>query len=217
VRVRRVPALDGILRKRGAAERHAVRWRDPLQDLMTIEVAREIAAIVASGVTAVAVVVAGLWTYWLFVRQRLRFPRVEITVSVQDEPLSQSQRLVQVTVALRNTGSVLLRSRSAELRLRQVVPVPDALRDSVLSGFDPVPPGKTEVEWPMLVGREWPWAIGQFEIEPGEVDVLTADFVIDSSIEVVQLYFFLSNPSKGRAGLGWTDTRLYRLPVRKGM
>jgi hypothetical protein len=172
---------------------------------------KDIADIVASVVTTAAVLAGGLWTYLLFVRQRLRFPRLVIAMNVQEELLSDRCRLVHVAVALQNTGAVLLQAPSAELRLRQVSPVENDLRQTVLSGLDPVVTGSSEVSWPMVAGREWKWQPQALEIEPGESDVLHSDFVIDSSISVIELYFFMDNPSKRRDGLGWTEKRLHRV------
>jgi len=69
---------------------------------------------------------------------------------------------------------------------------------------------KTEIEWPMLYGREWKWEKGGFEIEPGESDSLHADYIIPDYVEVIEFYCYISNARKKRAKLGWTLTQIQK-------
>ena len=108
-----------------------------------------------------------------------------------------------------NSSRILLAPKYAELRLRQVVPVPKELTARLDPGIDPVEAGRTELTWPMIAGREWNWDKGGFEVEPGEADALEADFVISSNVATIQLYAFLRNPKKEGKELGWTTTALY--------
>ncbi len=108
---------------------------------------------------------------------------------------------------------MILHSELAELRICQVVPIPEEIKASVDDGYDPVIEGETEIEWPMLHGREWKWSKGSFEIEPGEADSLHADFIIDSDVKLVEFYFFLSNSKKKRSDLGWTITQLHEFEL----
>jgi len=157
-----------------------------------------------------ALLVAGFWTYRTFVRQRLSFPRLELAMTIEEFCLSNTH-LLRIMVRAKNTGSVVAKSRQAELRLRQVVPLPEELRHHVAHGFDPIPEGRAKIEWPMLLGRQWQWGEGEFEVEPNESDTLTADFFVSPTVEVIELYFYLSNAKKGRQGLGWTLTRLHKM------
>jgi hypothetical protein len=117
--------------------------------------------------------------------------------------------LIHTEIRLKNAGSVLVRSDYAELRLRQVTPLPEELKEVVERGHDPVSEGNTEVEWPMIAGRTWKWSKGHFEIEPGEGDSLHADYIIPVTIKTVEFYCYLSNVKKKRKGLGWALTKLH--------
>jgi hypothetical protein len=161
----------------------------------------EIAADVA---TVCAIVVGGGWTYALFVRQRLRFPRAELEIVVDRAMLQADKRLLHAALKISNTGHVLLRPERAELRVRQVVPVAEEIAASFQTEIDPVPADRKEIEWPLLVQRQWS---KEFEVEPGESDTLHADFVIDGNVEVIQLYGFVSNPAQKRPGFGWGVTK----------
>lgn len=157
-------------------------------------------------VAIIGILVGAVWTYRLYVRQRLHFPRVVPELACDVVKLSRGSSLLHATVRLANQGSVLFRSASAELRLRQVVPVPAGIAASLKRGDDPVPKERAQIEWPLLRQRDWKWSPGDFEIEPGETDFLHADFFVPPGVKVVELYFYLDNPRK--KGVGWTTTTI---------
>lgn len=95
------------------------------------------------------------------------------------------------------------------MRLRKIVPISDEIRPDIEEGLDPVPEGKTEIEWPLVVGREWKWNEKDFEIEPGESDSLHADYIIESDIKVSEFYFYLRNVKKKTQNIGWTLTKIH--------
>lgn len=168
-----------------------------------------VAELIQAIVISLGIVIGGFWTYVLFIRKRLAYPRANLELGVSDAILTKGARLVHAVVSITNTGDVLLRSDHAELRLRHVVPIPASLKDSIQIGYDPVPEDKTEIEWPLIAGREWRWSKHDFEIEPGESDSLHADFVIHADIHAGEFYCFISNSKKRRKRLGWALTRLH--------
>lgn len=169
---------------------------------------KNLAEIVQAFTTSLALLVAGIWTYLLFIRQRLGFPKLDMDLAIDDVTLPEGQRFVHAQLRLTNVGGVVVALDRAELRLRQVVPIIDKLKPVIVAGYDPVPDGKTEIEWPMIAGREWAWKAGEFEIEPGESDFIHTDFVIPIEIQIAQCYCFVNNASKKRQGIGWTLTRI---------
>ena len=189
-------------------------WKQIISNAVTfllnkdMEFWKDFSSVIESFTMSIGVFIAGVWTYLLFVRQRLNYPKVNIDLSVENILLPGSFRLIHVSVSINNVGSVILHSNCAELRIRQVAPVPDEIKTIINDGKDPVVEGKTEIAWPMLHGREWQWEKGSFEIEPGESDSLHADFIINDNIESVEFYFFISNSKKKRVDLGWTRTQI---------
>lgn len=171
---------------------------------------KNFSSVIQAIITTIAIIIGGIWTYLLFVRQRLNFPKVNIELIIQDKLISDSHRLVHVEASINNMGSVILRSNSAELRIRQVLPVSYDIKTFIDEGKDPVIEGKTEIEWPMLYGREWQWGKNNFEIEPGESDSLHADYIIEGNVEVVEFYVFISNAKKNRPQFGWSRTQIYK-------
>jgi hypothetical protein len=172
---------------------------------------KDLADLVQAAAVFLGVVVGGLWTYLHFIRKRVPYPRAKLDLQVYDSILTESSRLVHAVILINNTSEVLLSPDRGELRIRQVVPLPPELRETVQAGRDPVPEGKAEIEWPIIEMREWQWGKHDFEIEPGESDSLHADFIIQSNIEVVEFYCFISNPKKKRNPLGWPLTKLHTL------
>ena len=171
---------------------------------------REIVDVVESGVTMLALIVGGIWTWLLFVRQRINLPRLITSIEPHALRLDHGW-LIHVNIAIRNTGTVLARLARAELRLRQMVPLPDEFESLTRRGCDPVEQGRSEILWPMLARREWSYGERECEIEPGESDALVADFFAPASVESVQLYLFIANEAKKPQNIGWTSTVVHEL------
>ncbi len=173
-----------------------------------MDIWKDLFSIIQAALTSVGIVVGGFWTYFLFVRQRLRFPKVDI-MFIQDKIILEGTRFIHAEIKLSNLGNVILKSDYSESRLRKIVPIPDEIRPDIKNGLDPVPEGKTEIEWPLVVGREWKWNEKDFEIEPGESDSLHADYIIESDIKVLEFYFYLRNTKKKAQNIGWTLTKIH--------
>jgi hypothetical protein len=176
----------------------------------TISSLKDLAELIQAAAVALGVLVGGVWTYLLFVRKRLAYPRANLQLYVSHVPIiAERSRLVHVALSVRNAGDVLLRSDHAEVRLRVVVPATEGIRECADGDYDPVAQGKTEIEWPLFARREWHWDKQDFQIEPGESECLHADFLIPHDISVVELYCFIANSKKRHDNLGWTCTRLH--------
>ena len=177
---------------------------------------KDIVEIVQGIVTIVAILAGGIWTYLAFVRKRLRYPRAKLSITIDSSQIAPDYRLVHVAVQIDNTGYVLLAPEYAEVRLRQVMPLPAEIESRLKPGFDPVAPDEKELPWPLIVRREWNWDPSDIEIEPGESDLLNADFVIIDTVEIVQIYTFVRNPKKRRTPRGWGATLLHTFPIGQG-
>ncbi|HNT67288.1 MAG TPA: hypothetical protein PKN04_16000 [bacterium] len=170
---------------------------------------KDIADIIYNLIVSIGIIVGGLWTYLIFVKQRVSACKVVLDLVINERDLKNDLKLVHITLKISNIGNAILKSDYAEIRLRQVFPVPKELENTFQPEKDPVPEGKTQIDWPLLAGREWNWKKGDFEIEPGEKDEIHADFVIDSFVETIELYCYIRNSKK--EGLGWPLTEIYEL------
>lgn len=174
-----------------------------------METLQAIADLIESALTSMGICVGGVWGYFLFRRYRKTSLRAELDLELTNALIPRSKRLLHVALRIINRGNVLLRVCYAEVRVRQVVPIPKDLLTRLEENIDPIPVGATELAWPKIVGREWDSNIGAVEIEPGESDLLHADFVIEDDISVIELYAFVRNPHKAQQDIGWTKTRLH--------
>ena len=171
----------------------------------------EVADTFESSVTALALILGGAWTWLVFVRQRLNKPKLAATIQPYVVGCDDGW-IIHVTVNLTNTGTVLARLCSAELRMRQLVPPPHEVTDLARQGADIVYKGETSVAWPMLASREWAWNRGECEIEPAESDILATDFFVPSEVATVQFYLYIANAAKRRQAIGWSSTFIRHLP-----
>jgi len=55
-----------------------------------------------------SVIVGGIWAYWRFVFQRDRYPRVTLTPRIEQVARHNGERVVRVSVDVRNDGTVRL-------------------------------------------------------------------------------------------------------------
>jgi hypothetical protein len=173
---------------------------------------KDLGELIQVWVVSVGIIVGGVWTYLLHVRKRLTYPRATVDLSISHVPkFTEHSQLVQVTLSIKNSGDVLLKTEYAELRLRKVVPIPEDLHLLADGSCDPVVDGEAKIEWPLVAERKWPSHEHPLEIEPGESDCLYADFVVPADLAVAELYCFVVNSRKKADGLGWTCTRLCSL------
>jgi hypothetical protein len=164
--------------------------------------------LIESALTSAAIIVGGVWAYFLFWKRRINYPRVALEIEITSAVLPQFKRLVHITLRIENRSDILVSLDRAQVRLRQVVPTPVAFDQALVPGIDPIPPGHVQFPWPAIVQRDWTFS-PKLELEPGESDSLDADFVIEASVKVAEVYAFVPNPRKTKTGLGWPITLVH--------
>lgn len=183
---------------------------------MTLTEWKEIAQIAQSVFTIIAVLVGGIWGYWLFVKNRQRYPRAQIEHSVFHRAISDDKILLHVIVKVSNLGNVLLSLVSLDTRIQKILPSSDEFIESIRKGLDTVDEGEAEIEWPLIGSRELNLEKDKYEIEPGETQGIDCDFILGSDVEVIALYTYLKNVSKRGREIGWDSTTIYTLWDEKG-
>jgi hypothetical protein len=158
---------------------------------------------------AVGIIVGGIWTWMLFVKKRLRFPRAELTHRIMHRVLADGQRLLHLDVVISNTGECLLSLISGKTWIQQMEPVPEEFLDMLRKQEDLIKEGQTEYEWPLLAERETDWTKEPVEIEPGETHQITYDLVVDSDAGTVEIYTYFKNARRKDREIGWTLTSIY--------
>jgi hypothetical protein len=165
--------------------------------------------------TAVGILLGGIWTYMLFVRKRERFPRARLKHLFTSFLVRGKLGLLSVTIEISNIGTTLMRLEEAKCRVQQVLPLDGELSALLDRGDDIVPLDSQSVPWPTLDVREWKFKKGAVEIEPGESEVLRAEFLVPSYINRLLIYSYIGNRSKGRKRLGWEKVSF--LSLKKGV
>jgi hypothetical protein len=172
-----------------------------------LEQALSVAQIAEAAMTAIGIIVAGVWTYVLFVRRRLRYPRAAISHTSYSFRLADGRTLLRVSAKMTNVGEVLLWFRHARTRVQHLYPLPAHIAALTASTTgDPVAKGEYELPWTVLCAREWTYEDGQAQIEPGESEVLHCDFVIPAGVKKVLVYTHVTNHVKRGHEIGWSDT-----------
>lgn len=178
-------------------------------DTDTTTYLKDIAVLVQSAVTVAAILLGGLWSYFLFVKKRQKYPRAVISQEFTRRPLVKGKVLLSIRTVVRNAGDVLLSLETGEVRVQQVLPLSDDLKAVLLGEGDLVGEGGTEVEWPLISSRRFQWEKGDCEIEPGESERVDADFILDSHVRTITAYSHFQNTKKRKRDIGWGLTTVY--------
>ncbi len=175
---------------------------------------REVADIVFRGASVIAMIVGGMWTYKLYVKQRIHFPKVEVTHKLRCVKLTQNHIYLSLDILVKNIGACLTELEECEARLHKVLPAGEAFLAKAKS-LDVQ--GEHRLPWPEIASKTIEWKKGECEIEPGERDVFYMDFLIPTEIKVFMVYLYIKNVKKKNKEVGWTNTSTYRMvDVLKG-
>ena len=177
---------------------------------------KDIVTIIQAVVTIIAVILGGVWTYFLFIKKRQRFPRASISHQIFYKRISESKALLNIKTVIANSGDVLLCLESGFVRIQQILPIPDDIADIIKQDQDPVGEDKTEVDWPLISERFFTWDTGKCEIEPAESDQFVSDHVIDPQVQLISVYSYFKNTKKRKRDIGWGATTVYRITPDSG-
>ena len=170
--------------------------------------------IVGSCATTLALFVAGLWSYLLFVRKRQKYPRATLSHRITHRHVGLGKVLLHVDVVVSNTGDVLVSLVESLTRVQQVLPLPERVSEKIRAGKDLVENGDSEVQWDKLDSHKVKYKKGDCEIEPGDTQEINHDFILGAEIRTVEVYSHVTNQAKRPSELGWDLTTLYDLPIR---
>jgi hypothetical protein len=166
----------------------------------------------AQAVAAVfALIVGGIWTYLLFVRNRLGKPSAKVSHQVTTRDMGECGQLVHVGILVQNQSTVLIKIREGEVRLIPVLPLPTDIVAGLREHQCPLAEGM-EIDWPVRETRHFDWRQAPREIEPRESDTFYFDFVVDQPLSTFEVYSYFKNVSKRRREIGWNTTSIHDVP-----
>lgn len=170
-------------------------------------------------VQAVAVIIGGIWTYYLFIRNRKDFPYATISHDVSHWKIREDKKFLSLGIKVTNSSNVVLHLVDAKIFVQQILPFSehfselidqststDLREGNVTKLFQRAGP----IEWPEIGYREVLWKVGEIEIEPGENEYFHFDFILEKDVQVLKIISYFGNQSRKIAG-GWVFTSFYNL------
>lgn len=146
-----------------------------------------VVAVVQSFLTVVAILLAG---FWYFV-ERKGTSHAELSVKADGVHLTPDQALVQLKIEIRNAGATLLHADDWKVQILSLDPAALPIAQVAALPYDQWPGDATkgdpyraqELAWPAIrvfKGRE------PHQIEPGELDLKTLEFLVPCDEKVVR-------------------------------
>jgi hypothetical protein len=161
--------------------------------------------------TIVALVIGGVWTFRLFVRNRVDKPRATPSHAISIVDLGPEGLLLHVSVQVQNGSAVMLRLTSGEIRLAPILPLPDDATPLLDEFRASERTGATEINWPGCQRIVFDWSKRPREVEPGESDTYHFDFVVSSGLKEFEVYSYFQNVAKIGRSIGWSTTTLHHV------
>ena len=165
-----------------------------------------IVSIFQSCCSCLAIIFGGVWGYYLFIKNRQKFPRANIDLKVNHRNLTKDEVLIHIEVIITNIGNVLIELTDINTFILQMIPLPDNAQ-KIPTGCDSV-----FVEWenikPCIAERLRQQKI---EIEPGENQGVQFDFIIPNNYQTIGIYSTIKNERKKGRDIGWDSTMFYDL------
>ena len=149
-------------------------------------------------VTVLAVIVGGVWSYLLFVRRRQRYPRANVTHTIESW-FEGTSLFVRARVHVENIGDVRICLKEGVVYLSRVTPWPRRLQPELAEGRTEISFSERTLNWALLAKSSW--KDGDDEVEPHETETLVLDFVVNEPVERVELRSHLKNLTKRRRWL----------------
>ena len=183
-------------------------------------VAKDFASVLQSFGILIGIFIGGWWTYRLFVQNRQKYPRANLSHKISYVKLPNNKIYLQIKVIIANVGNVLICIESGFSRISQILPL--------AREFNNLNNSEREIEWPMLEKKEANEIKQNCEIEPGESDEICFDYLIDTGVEIINIYSYFSNFKKKsmfrifnrfhicrrvlkKRDIGWQITTIYNL------
>ena len=164
-----------------------------------------------AGVTALAVILGGIFAAYKWQVFRESEPHLTITHEVSHRPVGDSYVHIAVTAVLHNSSKVHIELSRGFFRLQQVLPVPDEDVEALYA--EVFVDGEFEdIQWPRLEEMSRMWSKGELVVEPGATHRETCEFIVSTVVQTVNIYtyFYNSTHSPGaQTAEGWGVTTVH--------
>ena len=172
---------------------------------------KDIAAIIQSSVTAVAIAAGGLFAYYKLQWFRDLEPHLTITHEVSHRPIGDSYVHIAITATLYNSSRVKLGLREGFFLVQQVSPSSD---EDVEAWYGEVfvRREQSEILWPTLDEKPLSWGENELIVEPGESHREAYECIVSRETESVLIYTYYYNPEYAEhlpSPEGWEASTVY--------
>ena len=177
---------------------------------------KDVAAIVQSGVAAVAIVAGGIFAYYKLQLFRDLEPHLTITHEVSHRFVGESYVHLAVTARLHNSSKVKIELREAFFSLLKVAPATDEDMER-LYGEVFVDEVEEHLQWPVLSRIERAWLKDHPTVEPGEQYQEICEFIVSADVESATIYTYFPNSMASQdieSARGWSATTVYDIIPR---
>jgi len=188
---------------------------------------KQIAESVKPAIEIAAIIIGGVWSYLLFIKNRQSRPKAKISHLIYSERLNDQKILLRVELKISNIGNVLLQIQSCKTWIQQLTPLDMDKLKLIEEGKNLVSEEKHEADWGLIDGVEIFYkenkaavkksdiktVVENFvpQIEPGEEDFIYFDFTIDANVQTILIYSYLRNSSIRRRDFGWSLCTIYNI------
>lgn len=188
--------------------------------LPTIETTKTFGETLKVYVEIFAVIIAGIWSYRLFIKNRVDYPLTEVNHVITHWNLGDNFVCMSLIVTIKNCGKVLVELESGMILVQQILPLLDELKPLIQDASDEdIYEGKSElfleknsqIAWRQIGCREPKWEKGEIEIEPGECEELQYDFILKEEIQSLRVKTYFKNTKFTNSDIGWRKTTFYNL------
>jgi hypothetical protein len=170
-----------------------------------ISVVKPYADLLLTIATVGALTVGAIWSRRTIFKKREEFPKIGLTHSIYASTINSQHRFLRVTLTIENQGQVLVRLDEVDTWLYQLNPWPEDILDEQKM----LEPGQGHYRWPGVQGvTNRIVETKKVEIEPGEMQDFSFDFVFEVGVRVVIVYSYVNNPTK-REGIGWNLSTIH--------
>ncbi len=151
---------------------------------------KDIASIVQSVLTCLAIVIAGIW----FLMQGMASPKANISHSVTHRQISDSWIWLRLEIIVKNEGKRPLHLKSGIARVQRILPLEPYIEKQVKADMCLIPETQKDktVFWPQ-VGKEYTLE-RELYLEAGETDTLECEFMINSLLRTIKIQSEFQHP-----------------------
>lgn len=170
--------------------------------------------VIESTITIVAIIIGGGWGFYNFVLKRGKYPHASVSHRIIVKKLTDKKNLLHLYIDVKNIGERLLSLTEYEIRINQIIPLTNAVKEGIENNDIPFIGDCPEIDWNNLLHNpEKKLKKDAYEIEPSEKQEFNFDFVIDDDVKTIQVYSYIRNKSKPDREIGWDCTTFHDIKL----